>query len=172
MQPPLRSLNMKYCSGRLCTRTLGRCHWPVLPQGWREGVGGSGYHCHLVHRWPELWPGEKLKRCFSVNIGLALFVTPADWQSSSASSGIQLRLPAFAARGWWPGWNERALSALALLPLEVAQSKFHLANLEEVKCSPLSGLIKSALRWMIFSKDLICHLSGFSLSLWAGWLYS
>lgn len=120
----------------------------------------AGYRCHLVHRWPELWPGEKLQRCFGVNIGLALLSPLLIGRAPRPAVVFSSTLPALALGAG--GWTQtRLVSASPSLPyffffsLKVAQSKFHLASLEEVKSSLLSVLIKTLFRLMIFSKDLI-----------------
>lgn len=175
MRFPLRSLNMKYCTCRLCAQMLGSCHWPVLPRGWwrchRGGIHqrlSAGYHCHLVHWWPELWPGEKLQRCFGVNIGLALL-------SPLLIGRAPLPALVFSSTSLLSLWGRVAelrsdccllyLFFLFFLSLKVSQSKFHRAGLEEVKSSLLSVLIKTPFRLMIFSKDLIYHLQFFGLLL-------
>lgn len=128
----------------------------------------AGYHCHLVRWWPELWPGEKLQRCFGVNIGPALLspllIGRAALPAPVFISTSLLSLWGLAAELRWD-WGLLCWSIPYFLSLKVAQSKFNLASLEEVKSSPLSVLIKTLFRLMIFSKDLIYHLPFFGLLL-------
>ncbi len=126
------------------------------------------YRCHLVHGWPELWPGEKLQRCFGVHIGPALLspllIGRAALPALVFSSTSQLPLSGLTAELRWD-WCLLYPSLPSFLSLKVAQSKFNLTSLEQVKSSPLSVLIKTLFRIMIFSKDLIYHLPFFGLLL-------
>lgn len=165
-------------AGRLCVWTLGSCHWSVLPRGWRQGHRGlvhwrlsAGYHCHLVHGRPELWPrmGEAAKDVLLLISGPALLSPPPIGRAPLPAPPPGTLLSEREMKGCRLP-RHLYLLLFCVCHLRFAQSKIHLASVGQVEPRPLSVLIKTLFRWLIFSKDLIFVILWLAITGW--WLYS